>query len=185
VVLIDKKAFDYKLPLGSMAPAFTLPCTDGDSVSLADISTPLVVVVFWCNHCPYVKAALDALIDITRTHKGYATVIAINSNDAAQYPEDGFEHMQHEARLHAVPFRYLYDETQEVAKAYGAECTPHVFVFDQQRRLRYQGRINDAGQRAGSARTTELHDALVAIEAGNEPPHPLTAALGCSIKWTQ
>lgn len=168
------------------AVAFRLPATDGRRYALDDIAgSNGTVIVFICNHCPYVKAIIDRLAADARTLMaegiGFA---AICSNDAAAYPEDSFAAMQRFAGAHALPFPYLHDEDQAVARAYGAVCTPDFFGYDASRRLKYRGRL-DAGRTtpppAGARR--ELVEAMRAIAATGAAPPGQVPSIGCSIKW--
>lgn len=176
MVLIDKKQHDYKLPLGTELPAFELPATDGERYSQDDFRKDVLIVAFWCNHCPYVKAAEPQFQELVDEYDN-ADFVCVNSNDATNYPEDNFEAMQRKVHNYI----YLRDATQDVARAFGAECTPHVFVFDSERKLVYQGRIDDAG--TGRPSTHELQDALDDLREGKPVRNALTAAMGCSIKW--
>jgi peroxiredoxin len=171
---------------GMIAPDFSLPATDGRTLSLADVRGPRgLLVAFICNHCPYVQAIRERLVDDAREliDAGIG-VVGINSNDARAYPEDSFERMVEVARDWALPFPYLYDESQSVARAYGAVCTPDFFGFDAALRLRYRGRLDAAhrGPRA-SGMARELVDAMRAIADGREVPFPQHPSMGCSIKW--
>lgn len=171
--------------LGTPAPDFRLPATDGKTYALADIAgTKGTVIVFICNHCPYVKAVIDRLVLDARTLMaegiGFA---AICSNDAKSHPEDSFDNMQRFAKAHDFPFPYLHDEDQSAARAYGAVCTPDFFGYDKERKLRYRGRL-DEGRTAplSSHARRELVEAMRAITTGKSPPHQ-TPSVGCSIKW--
>ena len=174
-----------EIAFGTPAPSFSLPATDGKTYSLDDVAGPKgTVVVFICNHCPYVKAVIDRLVADAKVLKaegiGFAAVCA---NDAAGYPEDSFENMQRFAAAHGFPFPYLHDEAQEVARAYGAVCTPDFFGYDAARKLRYRGRLDEGRMgvpRPGAKR--ELVEAMRAIAAG-KPPADQTPSIGCSIKW--
>ncbi len=167
------------------APDFLLPATDGRSYALSDVAGPDgTVIVFICNHCPYVKAVIDRLVADARAliaeGIGFA---AISSNDAAAYPEDSFDRMKTFATAHAFPFPYLHDETQKVARAYGAVCTPDFFGYDHALRLKYRGRLDEGRTTPpppGARR--ELVEAMRAIAAGREPAAQ-TPSIGCSIKW--
>lgn len=164
------------------APDFQLPATDGKDYSLADFSgAKVLVVIFMCNHCPYVQAVmprLNALADEFR-ERG-VTFVGINSNDAVSYPDDSFAKMK-ELDIH---FPYLFDESQKIATAYHAVCTPDIFVFDAQRKLKYHGRIDDNWQESEKVTRRELADALTKILAGGEIPRDdQRPSLGCSIKW--
>ena len=129
---------DFKLPIGKMAIDFDLPGVDGKTYMLRYfLNRDILVVVFTCNHCPYAQAYENRLIRLAREFLKKAAFIAINSNDAGKYPQDSFENMKIRAREKGFPFPYLYDETQETARAYGALVTPHVFVFDRSGKLAY------------------------------------------------
>jgi thiol-disulfide isomerase/thioredoxin len=179
MVLINKAAFDYRLPLGSALSAFSLLGTDEKMHSEKDFTKSVLVIAFWCNHCPYVKAVEHAFQALVRRYGKDVDFVAINSNEDVHHPEDSFEAM----KARDVPYHYLRDQTQRVAKEFGAECTPHVFVFGKDRKLAYQGRVDDAGQDARKASTHELQDAIEDMLAGKKVRVPLTAAMGCSIKW--
>ena len=175
-----------EMALGASAPDFRLPATDGRTYALKDVAGEKgTVVVFICNHCPYVKAVIGRLAADARALMaegvGFA---AICSNDAASYPEDSFAKMRAFALAHDFPFPYLHDETQDVARAYGAVCTPDFFGYDADRRLKYRGRL-DAGRTspppAGARR--ELLEAMRAIAATGVAPPGQVPSIGCSIKW--
>lgn len=172
--------------LGATAPDFRLPATDGKAYALADIAGANgTVIVFICNHCPYVKAVIDRLVADARLLMaegiGFA---AICSNDAVGYPEDSFENMKAFAAAHAFPFPYLHDETQEVARAYGAVCTPDFFGYDRDRKLRYRGRLDEGRTTPPPADARrELVEAMRAIAVTGEAPADQNPSVGCSIKW--
>ena len=175
----------FLLHPGDPAPEFTLPGTDGRTYRLADFAPdPLLLVVFWCNHCPYVQAWEGRMIEIGRRYRsrGVATVL-INSNDARAYPEDRFDSMVRRAREKGYPFPYLVDEPQEVARAYGALVTPHPFLFDRRRRLIFQGKIDNDHQRP--ERATEHYLARAIDQAlHGEPVRPDELPVqGCTVKW--
>jgi peroxiredoxin len=174
-----------KLKPGDLAPDFTLPATDGSTVRLAQ-RLPLnsaTVVLFICNHCPYVKAYIPRLIELQRELAGRVQLLAICSNDAATYPADSFEGMKTTASQWGLNFPYLRDESQTVARSYGAERTPEVFVIDPKGVCRYEGGIDDSYQDASKVRDRPLHEALVAMLAHRDVPRPQTYAIGCTIKW--
>lgn len=181
-------ADSYKLALGDPAPRFPpLPGADGNSYSLESFRDKrLLTIVWYCNHCPYAQAYRERLNDVTKdyTPKGVA-FLAINSNDALEYPEDDLSHMVEHVRQHRLVFPYVFDATQQVAEAYGAVCTPHVLVFDQQRLLRYQGRFDGEQHNPAAGRARELRAALDQLLAGQPVKEPVTRAFGCSIKWSQ
>jgi peroxiredoxin len=174
------------LPLGTSAPEFQLPDTEGKMVSLADFKkAPALVVLFICNHCPYVKHIRSALADLARDYQQRGVgIVAINANDAGNYPEDRPEKMKVEVKSAGYVFPYLYDETQAVAKAYHAACTPDIFLFDKDRRLVYRGQFDDS--RPGDGRPVtgcDLRKALDAVLNGQAIPEPQKASIGCNIKW--
>jgi peroxiredoxin len=166
------------------APTFDLPGVDGANHTLADYAdAPVLVLVQSCNHCPYVLS-WEGRINALQQEYGErgVRVVAINSNDAEAYPTDSFDAMVDHARDAGYTFDYLYDESQDVAKALGAERTPEVFVFDADRRLVYHGAVDDSREEEG---VTEhyLRDAIEASLAGTTPPVADTPAVGCSVKW--
>ncbi len=172
------------LELGSTAPDFDLPGTDGGRYSLSSFADkPVLVVVFSCNHCPYVKAYEDRMVAIQKEYadKG-VQFIAINSNDDKAYPEDSFDEMVKRAREKAFNFPYLRDEAQMVVDAYGAVCTPHVFAFDKGRKLRYRGRMDDSRD-PSTVKSPDLRNALDDMTEGLNVRVPDTRPFGCSIKW--
>ena len=175
------------LPLGTQAPAFRLeePAT-GKWVALPDLrSAPALLVVFLSNHCPFVKHIADGLAVFGREYgaKGLA-MVGINANDVANHPDDSPERMREEVQLRGYTFPYLFDETQEVAKAYQAACTPDFFLFDRGRRLVYRGQF-DASRPGNDVPVTggDLRRACDAVLAGKEVPGDQTPSIGCNIKW--
>ena len=175
----------FTLQIGQRAPDFELPGVDGKNYSLASFKDArLLVVVFSCNHCPYVIGCEDRM---NKFHADYAprgvVMIAINSNETEGHPTDSFEHMQQRAREKNFKFVYVRDDTQEIAQAYGALRTPHWYVFDQDRKLRYTGRMDDNPRTAGAEKTHELRDAVDALLSGKSPPVELTNPIGCNVKW--
>ncbi|MGH8023718.1 MAG: thioredoxin family protein [Limisphaerales bacterium] len=174
------------LPLGTAAPDFKLPDTNGKMVSLADFkSAPALVVLFICNHCPYVKHIRSGLAQFARDYasKGVA-IAAINSNDTENYPEDSPAKMKEEARLAGYSFPYLYDETQAVAKAYHAACTPDIYLFDRQQKLVYRGQFDESRPGNGAPVTgKDLRAALDAVLAGQPVSTAQKPSMGCNIKW--
>lgn len=174
------------LPLGTKAPDFSLPNVDGRTVSLSDIKdAPALLVIFMCNHCPYVKHVADSLASLAHEYqqRGVA-VVGINSNDVSTHPADSPEQMIHEAEARGYSFPYLYDETQDVAKAYRAACTPDFYVFDKNQRLVYRGQMDSSRPDSGIPVTgADLRAALDAVLAGEPVPAEQKASLGCNIKW--
>ena len=174
------------LALGTSAPDFRLPDTRGQLVSPADFkSAPALLVIFICNHCPYVKHIRSALADLGREYQRRgAAIVAINSNDVENYPEDSPEKMKQEVKAAGYVFPYLYDEAQSAAKAYRAACTPDIFLFDKNRKLVYRGQFDDS--RPGNGRPVtgrDLRAALDAVLEGTPAPEPQTPSMGCNIKW--
>ena len=174
------------LSLGDTAPDFALPGVDGRTWRLADISGPNgAVVMFICNHCPYVKAVVDRIVgDMAALRELGIGAVAISSNDAQAFPEDGFEPMKAFALQHGFGFPYLHDESQAVAHAYGAVCTPDFFGFDRRQRLAYRGRLDASGRQAAApGMKRELFDAMKAVAAGGSASADQVPSIGCSIKW--
>lgn len=172
--------------LGTPAPDFELPATDGHTYSLSDFSEfDVLVVMFICNHCPYVKAVRGRLIDLAEEMSDEpVTFVAINPNDAEEYPEDSFERMEEVAEEYEYPFPYLRDESQEVARAYGAVCTPDIFVYDENRELAYRGRVDDNWKEPEKVERRDLYDAIQKLLEGERPdPEKQVPSQGCSIKW--
>ncbi|MGV3484864.1 MAG: thioredoxin family protein [Planctomycetaceae bacterium] len=176
------------LPLGTKAPEFSLVDTDGATVSLTDYrGSKGLLVIFLCNHCPYVKHVADELKKIADQYipRGIA-VVGISSNDVANYPEDSPEKMREEKKLRGYAFPYLYDPTQEVAKAYHAACTPDFFLFDGDQKLVYRGQMDDSRPKTDKPVTgSDLRAALDALLAGKPPLDKQTPSLGCNIKWIE
>jgi peroxiredoxin len=172
-------------PLGTPAPGFDLPGTDGRRHTLQSVRGQNgLVVMFICNHCPYVKAVIDKIVrDARELARDGVGTIAISSNDPAEYPEDSFEQMRVIAEQHAFPFPYVYDETQAVARAYGAVCTPDFFGYDRDLRLAYRGRLDDSGRSAKEGGRRELFEAMAQVARTGKPPLTQNQAIGCSIKW--
>lgn len=175
-----------RLAIGEVAPDFDLPGVDGKRCSLKSFQDKkALVVMFTCNHCPTVQAYEDRLIAIQRDYaKKGVQLIAICSNDTHHYPEDSLKHMVERARRKGYNFPYLRDDTQQAAEAYGAEYTPEVFVLDEERRLRYTGRIDDNREAPKKVRSHDLREALDALLEGREVENPETFAFGCTIKWS-
>ncbi len=172
--------------LGMPAPDFRLPDTEGNLVARDDFrDSPGLLVIFMCNHCPYVVHIKEALAAFAREilPRGIA-IVGINSNDVAAYPDDAPEKMKEDRERYGYPFPYLFDETQEVAKAYRAACTPDFFLFDRDRRLFYRGQFDDSRPGSGVPVTgRDLRAACEALLAGKEPPRPQVPSMGCNIKW--
>lgn len=176
------------LPLGTAAPDFSLVNVDGRTVSLSDFGqAPALLVIFMCNHCPYVIHVSDQLAQLGRDYlaRGVA-VVGISSNDVSKYPADSPEQMVAEAEQRGYPFPYLYDPTQEVAQAYRAACTPDFFLFDAKQKLVYRGQL-DSSRPGNDIPVTgeDLRAALEAVLSGQAPPQDQTPSLGCNIKWKE
>ncbi len=173
------------LKYGDQAPDFQLKGVDGKLYKLSDYKNKkAVAVVFSCNHCPYVKAYEDRMIALAREYEPQGVqFLVINSNDPTKYPEDSFDNMITRAQEKGYPFPYLYDETQQIAKAYSAQRTPEVFLFDSAMKLRYHGTIDDNYEDATKVTKRYLKDALDAVLAGKDPGLKDTQPLGCTIKW--
>lgn len=175
----------FTLQIGEKAPGFSLPGVDGKTWSLEDFSdAKLLVVVFSCNHCPYVVGSEDRMNAFYDDYKDKGVeLVAINSNETEGHPTDDFDHMVERAKEKGFEFPYLRDESQDVAKAYGALRTPHYYVFDEDRKLQYTGRMDDNPREPGKETTHELRDAVEALLAGERPSAPVTNPIGCNVKW--
>ncbi|KPL16370.1 MAG: redoxin [Bacteroides sp. SM1_62] len=174
----------YTVQPGEKAPGFTLPATDGKTYSLSDFNDKYLVVFFTCNHCPYVIGSDE----VTRkTADEFASrgvrFVGINSNSANTYPSDSFDNMVRRMQQYSFPWLYLYDETQEVAEAYGALRTPHFYVFNENRELVYTGRGVDSPRDASGITVNDLERTLTELTEGKEISVPLTNPIGCTIKW--
>ena len=175
----------FTLELGQSAPDFSLPEVGGETLSLADFAkAKVLIVVFSCNHCPFVIGSEDRMNLLAHDYADHGVaLVAINSNETEGHPTDSFEHMVQRAGEKKFLFSYLRDESQDVALAYGALRTPHFYVFDAERKLRYTGRMDDNPMEPGKETTHELRDALDDLLAGREVACPLTNPIGCNVKW--
>lgn len=183
------------LPLGTSAPQFTLPSTEGHRVSLADCRGDAgTVIMFICNHCPYVIHIAEKLADVALAYQARGIgFVAINSNDTEAFPDDSLENMIAEKARRGYPFPYLLDESQQVAKAYDAACTPDIYLFDANLELAYRGqfdatrpnRISSGNYDASGSSPTgkDLTDAMDALLAGRPPATDQVPSVGCNIKW--
>lgn len=174
------------LPLGTTAPTFTLPDFDGKQVALDDFRGGKgLLVVFMCNHCPYVKHVAPELAKIAREYQQQGIpVVGISSNDIQAHPDDAPDKMKTEAAAQGYDFPYLYDADQSVAKAYRAACTPDFFLFDADLKLYYRGQMDDTRPKQGATPTgKDLRAALDAVLAGQGAPQPQRPSIGCNIKW--
>jgi len=174
----------FTLSIGSKAPEFTLPATDGKYYSLSDFSDKFLVVFFTCNHCPYVTGSDEIT---RRSAEKYTPLgvqfIAVNSNSKYTYPEDDFPHMVERMKKFRFPWIYLYDESQEVALKYGALRTPHFFVFNKEQELVYTGRGVDNPRDTSKMTVNDLDRALNELINGRKISVPLTNPIGCNVKW--
>jgi peroxiredoxin len=170
---------------GTKAIDFSLPGVDGKTHSLASFADkPILVVFFSCNHCPYVQAWESRFVEVQKDYASKGVqLVAINSNDEAEYPEDDFAHMKSRAKDKGYNFPYLRDESQAVAEAYGPVSTPDFFVLDRERIVRYRGRLDDNHKDPKAVRQRYLRDALDDVVAGRAVRTPLTPPYGCSLKW--
>lgn len=177
----------FRVPPGSPAHDFSLKGVDDRRHCLADFaSAQVLVIVFMCNHCPYVQACISRLVGIVADYAGRGVqFVGINSNDDTEYPEDSFDVMKIFAKEHGMNFLYLRDDTQEVARAYQAQCTPDIFVYDSRRQLAYHGRIDDNWKDEKRVVKKDLRDALDGILDGREVSQEQFPTMGCSIKWRE
>jgi peroxiredoxin len=176
-----------KLKIGSKAPDFNLLGVDKKYYSLDSFNDKeVLVIIFSCNHCPYVQAYEQRIISIQKDFADQGVqIIAINPNDDVNYPEDSFEEMIKRSNERKYNFPYLRDESQEVAKAYGATHTPEIFLFDKERKLRYHGKIDDNWKEPEKVKYQYLRDAINEVLQGKEVSIPETFSIGCTIKWKQ
>ena len=184
MVSLETPVCDFNRP----AVDFSLPGVDGKTWSLADCRGPNgLLVMFICNHCPYVKAVLDRIVRDARELKGHGIhSVAIMSNDPTDYPQDSFENMKRLAEELDFPFPYLMDESQEVAKAYGAVCTPDFFGYNAELGLQYRGRLDESRKEAAPAGVRrDLFEAMREVAESGKGPVDQIPSMGCSIKWTQ
>ena len=175
------------VPLGSPAIPFRLPGVDGKTYSLESFKDRgILVVIFMCNHCPYVKATIDRMVAIQRDYQDHGVqLVGINPNDVVTYPEDSFENMKRFARERKVNFPYLQDESQGIARKYKAVCTPDIFVYGPDRKLAYRGRIDDNWQDEKKVLRKDLRRALDMLISKQPLPAEQHPSMGCSIKWKQ
>lgn len=185
MVLLQSEA--RKLKTGAPAPDFSLPGTDGKMHSLTDYQgAKALLVVFMCNHCPYVQAKFSRLNEIhAKYSKAGLRMVGINSNDAKNYPDDSFDSMRKTAAQQKFGFDYLYDETQETARKYGAVCTPDPFLFDADLKLTYHGRLDDALSPGKVPTKFDMENAIDAVLTGRKPSPDFLYSQGCSIKWKE
>jgi peroxiredoxin len=175
------------IPLGTTAPEFTLPdAVSGKPLSLDDLKSPkATVIMFICNHCPYVKHVNHELVRLANNYSAKGvSFVAISSNDVAQYPDDGLEKMQEVAKQLGYPFPYLFDESQEVARAYDAACTPDIYIFDKDLKLAYRGQLDDSRPSNGAeVNGKDVRAALDNLLTGKPVSPDQKPSIGCNIKW--
>lgn len=176
-----------KVEFGTDIPEFSLPATDGKTYSKKDfLNGQPIVFMFICNHCPYVMAIEERLIALGHDlKKQNINVVAICSNDENSYPEDSFENIKRRAQEKHYSFTYLYDKSQDVAKNFGAVCTPDYFVYDKAAKLAYRGRLDDSWKEPAQVQNRELFDAVLELSHGKKISRPQTPSMGCSIKWVK
>jgi peroxiredoxin len=170
---------------GWQAPAFELPATDGKTYSLDDLRGPKgTLIAFICNHCPYVKTVVGRLVRDANDLKALGVnTVAISANDAANYPDDSFDNMKVFAKKHGFTFPYLHDETQQVARAYDAVCTPDFFGFNGKDELQYRGRLDESKTALVPEARRDLYEAMKMVAVMGVGPRDQIASMGCSIKW--
>ena len=175
------------LPIGWKAVDFSLQDTEGQTYSLANfLDKKGLVIIFTCNHCPYAQAAWPVSIEISNQYEGDVGFMAINPNDAENYPEDSFEEMKNKKNEWNITFPYLRDENQEIAKAYKAQCTPDLYLFKNEGgefKLYYHGRFNDNWQNPDQVTERNLENAIKDLLSDQPPPTNQPPSMGCSIKW--
>ena len=173
------------LKVGDNAPEFNLKGVDEKNHSLQDYSKRGLLIIFMCNHCPYVKAKIEAIKEIHKKFNEDIAIIGINSNDPLEVPEDDFEHMKMIAKENNFQFDYLIDETQEIAKKYGAVCTPDPFLFDSEKKLVFHGRIDDAMKPDATVSEKVMINNIEKLLAGKKIQKDFDPSIGCSIKWKE
>jgi peroxiredoxin len=171
--------------IGTSCPDFTLPGVDGRSYSRHDFTgAKAFLVMFICNHCPYVKAVEDRLLKLGADYAGKSVkMVAICANDDSKYSEDSFENIQKRWKEKSYPFPYLYDAEQDTALSFGAVCTPDFFLYDGDMKLAYRGRLDDSWKDPSAVRSEELKEAIEALVQGSRPGRAQVPSMGCSIKW--
>ena len=182
---MERETISIAFPLGSPLPSFELVNVDGSRLGSEYLSGAKAgLVAFLCNHCPYVKGSEDMLISIVKRFQGEGLkTLAINSNDSAKYPEDSYEKMKEKSVAYALPYPYLHDESQEVARLFDAACTPEFYLFNREGKLVYHGTINDSPRDPSRVTKDHLSKAIEAVLQGKIPESQFVHPLGCSIKW--
>lgn len=176
---------DNKLKINSILPGFNLPGTDGNIYSSESFTDKkILIVIFSCNHCPYVQAYEQRIIELQNEfNENSVQIVAISSNDAVKYPEDSFDEMKKRAESKNFNFPYLYDQSQEIAKVFGATHTPQVFLFNSEKKLKYEGKIDDNWQEPELVNSRYLRDAILEVLDRKDVSVPETFSIGCTIKW--
>jgi peroxiredoxin len=173
------------IPMGTPCPDFDLPAVEGRRYRLADFAqSDVLVVMFICNHCPYVQAIEDRIIALAKGYRGKSVqFVGICANDAAGYPDDSFDSLKARWEKKQYGFPYLHDEAQTVAKSFRAVCTPDLYVYDRTRHLAYHGRLDDNWKEPAKVTKREMKEAIDALLAGKKPGESQVPSMGCSIKW--
>ena len=172
------------LKKGDHAPDFSLKATNGKMYTLASFKAKCLLIVFMCNHCPYVKQKIKTLVELQKKFTAdELQIVGVNSNDALQYPDDSFENMKKAAAAYKMNFSYLYDGAQDAAKAYGASCTPDPFLFDASRNLVFHGRLDDALDLGQKVTEHTMEENIIAVLSGLPVEDGFKPSVGCSIKW--
>ena len=174
---------EVSLKTGDTAPDFNLKGIDDKMHTLNDYSQKGLLIIFMCNHCPYVKAKIDAIKEIHQKFKDHISLVGINSNDSEKYPDDSFDSMKSVAKEKNIDFDYLVDETQDIAKKYGAVCTPDPFLFDSDRKLIYHGRIDDAMNPDAVPNEKVMIKNIEKFLNNEKIEKDFDPSIGCSIKW--
>jgi len=173
-----------KLKTGDKAPDFNLKGIDGKNYTLNDFKdAKALLIIFMCNHCPYVKAKQETIKDLQEKYNKGLVIVGINSNESENYPEDSFDGMIKTAKEKGFNFVYLHDDTQEVAKSYGASCTPDPFLFDAEQKLVFHGRLNNQMEPDQEPTEFDMDEAISAVLECKKPKHEFLYSIGCSIKW--
>jgi|TARA_B100000470_G_C19559102_1_gene288329 peroxiredoxin len=180
MVLLESQV---SLKTGDLAPDFILKGIDDKTHSLSNYNQKGLLVIFMCNHCPYVKAKIEAIKEIHQKFKEQISIVGINSNDSEKYPDDSFESMKNVAKEKNIEFDYLVDETQETAKKYGAVCTPDPFLFNSEKKLVFHGRIDDAMNPDAKANEKVMIVNIEKFLNGEKIERDFDPSIGCSIKW--
>ena len=173
------------LKTGDNAPEFNLKGIDDEMHSLNDYSKKGLLVIFMCNHCPFVKAKIEAIKELHSKFKDHISIVGINSNDSVKYPDDDFESMKNVAKEKGLEIDYLVDETQEIAKKYGAVCTPDPFLFDSEKKLVFHGRIDDAMNPEATVSEKVMVNNIEKFLNGEKIEKDFDPSIGCSIKWKE